>query len=138
MKIEKLCLATSIALIATGAAAQNTYPFPASGNVGIGTASPATALNVVGGDIGLSTGNKLLSTSGSTTNLNYIQLYDGNGGMNFLTYYGVNTPTQGYFNFYPANATSPTMTINSNGGVGIGTPIPSAVLHVQAGADGTT
>jgi hypothetical protein len=136
MKIGTLCLAASIALIAASAAAQNT--FPASGNVGIGTWSPATALNVVGGDIGLSAGNKLLSTSGSTTNLNYIQLYDGNGGMNFLPYSGVNTPTQGYFNFYPANAASPTLTINSNGGVGIGTGIPSAVLHVEARADGTT
>jgi len=30
----------------------------------------------------------------SNTNLNYIQMYDGNGGMNFFTYYGIGVPTK--------------------------------------------
>jgi hypothetical protein len=47
MKIAKLCLTASIALIAAIAAAQ-TNTFPASGNVGIGTTSPQSTLDVNG------------------------------------------------------------------------------------------
>ena len=98
------------------------------GNVGIGTTSPATLLNVAG-DIGIQ--GYLRTTSGSNTNLNYIELYDGNAGMDFFTLYGVGHPNQGYFNFYTASSTSPTLNINSNGSVGVGTATPNSRLTVS-------
>jgi hypothetical protein len=95
----------------------------------------------VAGDIGI--GGYLRSVAGSNTNLNYIQLYDGNGGMNFVTYYGIGDPGtgnqnqgQGYFNFYTVTNGSPgnpAFTIRSNGNVGMGTTFPNATLTVSSG-----
>jgi ethanolamine utilization microcompartment shell protein EutS len=127
MRKQMMGLAFCIAVFAMSAAAQNT--FPASGNVGIGTTAPPSTLSVAG-DIGINAGSYLRAISGSNTNLNYIQMYDGNGGMNFFTYYGIGVPTQGYFNFYTASSTKPTMNINSNGNVGIGTMAPAEKLEV--------
>ena len=65
---------------------------------------------------------------------NYIQPSDANGGMNFFTYWGVGVPSRGYFNFYSASATSPALSIRSNGNVGIGTTSPGALLSVAGSA----
>jgi hypothetical protein len=54
--------------------------------------------------------------------------------MNFFTYYGVGAPGQGYFNFYPAQTTTPALSINSNGNIGIGTTTPPAYKLDVAGA----
>jgi hypothetical protein len=109
-----------IVVCAMSAAAQ-TNTFPASGNVGIGTTSPAQNLEV-GGNVqvdGTLYGDYFAS---GTSDAAYIQLADPNGGMNFFTYWGIGWPTQGYFKFYTASATTPAMSILSNGNVGIGTP----------------
>lgn len=89
-------------LFAVGAEAQqNTFPFPSSGNVGIGTTAPVTPLQVVGqAAIGQNTNGTAI-----------IDAYNGDA------YYGNNSPTNG-------------IAVDPAGNVGIGTTTPAEKLDV--------
>ena len=67
--------------------ANNTYPFPSSGNVGIGTTSPSSSLEVVG-NIEFNLG-ALIANNGGSTNLDYIRFDDGASGGTGGTWYFV-------------------------------------------------
>jgi hypothetical protein len=83
-----------------------------SGNVGIGTASPAQSLEVKGSSAGV------------------IRLSSTSFAYNIFT-----SESDGAFYIRDVNNTSNRLTISSTGNVGIGTASPSAVLHV-AKSDG--
>jgi len=132
--------------------AQNTYPFPSSGSVGIGTASPHFPLEVVGGILGsrLIVGpyNALNDVSGVAGTLQF-----GNGNTAFITgsadsylYKSQSTIgslpvgtlisqirsdiTGGAFAFVGQSTPVPLMTILASGNVGIGTTDSHAPLEV--------
>ena len=100
----------------------------ASGNVGIGTATPVVAL-----DFGSVTGKSfhLYSASGDFYGMNMLQ-YDSQG---FST--NIFSGNGGYIKFRTASGTSTQstrMTIDPTGNVGIGNSSPSQKLHVTGNA----
>jgi hypothetical protein len=81
----------------------------ASGNLGIGTISPAYSLQVKGGSVGVT------SADGTVTSL--------------VNYNSIGTVTNTAFNFVTNSADR--MTISSAGNVGIGTSSPDTLLNIQ-------
>jgi Chaperone of endosialidase len=110
----------------------------ASGNVGIGTASPGAKLHVnAGGTSALLLGAdtdvpsyNVVSLNGSVTDAGHLGLAGG-GGIDKALY--IDTPTGGSFNFR-VNVTSK-MLLDSSGNVGIGTTGPTALLSVNGTAN---
>jgi hypothetical protein len=109
----------------------------ASGNVGIGTASPSYKLNVVGERIGLTNGNSGAWITNQIQNEVGTAFYIGNESSSGGTF--VSTPYSRFLwssGAYPmvfgTNATE-RMRINSSGNVGVGTSSPLGRLDVQTG-----
>jgi hypothetical protein len=109
-----------------------------TGNVGIGTTSPAAKLDVnaggtthllLGADSNAPTYN-VVSLNGSATDAGHLGLAGG-GGTDKTLY--VDTPTAGTINFR-VNVSSKVL-IDSNGNVGIGTTSPSELLHLSRSAN---
>ncbi len=129
---------TNTVPVFTGSSMVGNSPISVSGNnVGIGTTGLSSILTV-NGDIA-SESSIFRFVSGTNTSLSYIQMYDGNAGMNFFTPYGQGNSGQGYFNFTTAGNSTPALRILSNNNVGIGTTTPSQLLEVNGNAqiDGT-
>ena len=129
---------TNTVPVFTGSSMVGNSPISVSGNnVGIGTTGLSSILTV-NGDIA-SESSIFRFVSGTNTSLSYIQMYDGNAGMNFFTPYGQGNSGLGYFNFTTAGNSTPALRILSNNNVGIGTTTPSQLLEVNGNAqiDGT-
>jgi len=99
-----------------------------SGNVGIGTTTPGTKLDVSGsGDVQLR-----VNSSGTDAGINLI---NSNGGRSYVIYSGGSGSGVGSGNlaFYDATAGLTRMVINgSSGNVGIGTTGPNALLDLRS------
>ena len=104
------------------------------GNVGIGATSPATKLEVEGGDALIqlsttsSTGSPYLSFAQAGTRRSFIQHADSGDTLKIASEYGG-------IDFYTGTSGTETekMTIESGGDVGIGTTNPTQKLHINGG-----
>ena len=116
-----------VVLLGVLPAAAQTNTFPASGNVGLGTTTPSTALTVVGPDPGQS--NKLGFRIENTT------------GFSLGMFVGQNRGVVGSTNMTPldfiSNGILPKMTLDTSGYLGIGTTVPISKLHVLGADPGT-
>ncbi len=115
-------------LLATTTKAQNT--FPGTGNVGLGTTSPARELHILGSD-------GLLRTE-SKTRYNWIEVFNNNGYIGYFgTYSGERDLDLGTGagnregSLQLVTQAKPRMTIDPNGRVGIGTTSPKADLDIE-------
>lgn len=98
-----------------------------SGNVGIGTNSPSAKLHVNGTFI-----SNALWTDG--TSIGYWGAYPtAYGGLTWDTGQATVYATSGNKLYLASNGSSPDMTIDTSGNVGIGTTSPAVKLHVSAG-----
>ncbi|NER12987.1 hypothetical protein GWK08_06020 [Leptobacterium flavescens] len=133
--MKKLQLISLFALAFTwGVNAQNT--FPSSGNVGIGTITPAHLL-----ELNTSSSTHALF-KGTYTGIQGIQI-ERNGGDNIrlvtnYSGYGGGLESSSVLRFAVNNnsITNPSMYINNSGNVGIGTTNPLSRLFVYKGASG--
>jgi cytoskeletal protein CcmA (bactofilin family) len=101
---------------------------PTSGNVGIGTSSPATQLHVADG----SDSNAQIRINGSTSTV-YSRLYSDNNGVLAISTDGGNQVAGSYMMFEVKGTER--MRIDASGNVGIGTSSPSTKLHVKSTTD---
>jgi hypothetical protein len=124
--IRTCCLVTLLGLAAGVASHAQTNTFPSSGNVGIGTTTPTSALEVIGGISAQMPGGDPA-----------FFIYKGDGGATNL-YSGIaNTGTNGTnrLSFFTNNALAFTgstenMVIMNYGNVGIGTVTPQRLVQV--------
>ncbi|MDQ4139819.1 MAG: hypothetical protein M3142_04775, partial [Bacteroidota bacterium] len=127
--ITLLVISGSSIIGATPAFSQNT--FPANGNVGIGTLTPVTRLEVVQSNGGALVGKfRNAATNNDRTAL--IDIQNGNG---VLWRYGVGGTNNGLGinngQFYVERlGVGALITIDQNGNTGIGTTAPQQRLHV--------
>lgn len=125
-----------------GAAANERLTLANSGNVGIGTPSPAVKLEVVNTTNDINVNNILLAVGrevGTTQTRDSWMLFYGSGGTTDNTWAVGNAGSTHGFTFSylgdramaPNDAGSKLMTIRPNGKVGIGTTEPSERLHIK-------
>lgn len=154
MKNQLIHLSFAAFLIAPAVTAQNTFPFPATGPVGIGTANPPTKLSVVGGgelgapsDGGDKSATLLLgSTNGRPEDGGQIEFGYGVGSYAqpyFAAIKGLGISstgnTQGDLAFYTrateaASSLTERVRVTKDGRVGIGTTEPTKFLDVNGDA----
>lgn len=120
--------------------AQNSNPWPPTGNVGIGTTSPSTALQIVRG--GTNPSNDYAALNIKTTGLGniygsivYLDATSGTNGKQWgLASSGAldagATGASGNFAIYDESAGLSRMVINSLGHIGMGAIAPKSRLHI--------
>lgn len=146
---KRLGLIGAALLVVAIASGQTTNTFPASGNVGIGTTSPGTLLQV--GSIGANTNKISFPGDYNFENVYLGQYNNGNNGLELINHvnstqsYGIKLETNADSlvsglqiqvappaTSYSALSYSTAMTILASGGnVGVGTTSPSAKLEVD-------
>ncbi|MCX6761760.1 MAG: tail fiber domain-containing protein, partial [Candidatus Moranbacteria bacterium] len=103
--------------------------FP-SGNVGIGTANPLTALHILkSGGTTYGSSDQLRISSGVSGQRAELHLTDGITSDAFLSFLPSTTATSRYIEL-SANGANGGLTVLGNGNVGIGTTGPGAALHL--------
>lgn len=146
--MKKIILTLGIGIASYCSHAQNTYPWPSNGNVGIGTTSSPSSLNVIGNTIlepqNHDEGLIILGKSGAVNQKFDVQLSKGNGAYSFyrVAFAGnnifswgeslspftnnlfINNPSQGFLTLGTNNTER--MRISNSGNIGIGTTTPDA------------
>jgi hypothetical protein len=114
------------------ASAQNTYPFPSSGNVGIGTTAPWTPLQIVGPFT--PGGTQLMVQSSGSDDRQGIAFYNAAGNRTGIIYNGLEDgfifgrEQAGMLRFFSGGAER--LSIGATGNVGVGTSSPDHRLHI--------
>jgi hypothetical protein len=130
--LTPLLAAMAAIAIVIPSTAQNTSPWPASGNVGIGTASPTSLLHVNGGDIKLTTAKIVGDVSHA-----HIQLTNAIGSK---LGYGTGVNESFFLAAGPAliyTNNTERIRVAQTGHVGIGTSAPSYNLHLSTSGNTT-
>jgi hypothetical protein len=119
--ITRLVLASMLLAAAWVSAPAQTNTFPASGNVGVGTTAPTLQSG---------TTNTMIEVKG-TVNPGVGLTSTAAGGREYFVYSSQTNP--GYFSVFDATAGADRFVISSSGYVGLGTSVPSDILHVGGG-----
>ena len=107
----------------------------ASGNVGIGIATPGARLHVFGGNIAVDADNRRIGyiTDATASNTGYIIPYDSGGFLSLHSNFSA-----GGIKFHTGTSNTERMRINVSGNLGIGTQDPGARLETSVTSAGAT